>query len=98
MKDQILYRFYSSEGQLLYVGVTQDPPARFRDHRRQKEWWTMVAGITVETYEGRAAVMSAERRAIKIEHPKYNVQHNTDRKPGPVQGPVSRRLVWTCDA
>lgn len=95
MSDQVLYRFYSATGQLLYVGVTMNPPTRFKDHKRDKEWWSMVAGITVETYPDRAAVLDAECRAIKIEHPQYNVQHNS--RTTEIKKPVPTRLVWTCD-
>jgi hypothetical protein len=95
--SETLYRFYAKDGQLLYVGVTMNPPDRFKDHRHQKEWWPMVSGITMETYDSRAAVLDAERRAIKIEHPKYNVQHN-GRKPAATSEPTTRQLIWMCEA
>jgi predicted GIY-YIG superfamily endonuclease len=75
----VLYRFYSSTGQLLYTGITMNPPARFASHR-EKDWWTMVSGITVEHYDDRDQLIKAERRAIQIEHPVYNVVHNSKRK------------------
>jgi predicted GIY-YIG superfamily endonuclease len=74
--NHVLYRFFNATGQLLYIGITMNPPQRFRDHRESKEWWTEVAGITVENYPNRTALADAERRAIKVEHPLHNVTHN----------------------
>lgn len=76
----VLYRFYSATGQLLYVGITMNPPNRFKSHRDSKEWWGLVSGITVENYRSRKELMQAERRAIKVERPKYNIVHNKQQK------------------
>ena len=76
----VLYRFYSATGQLLYVGITMNPPRRFKGHSGDKEWWHLVSGITVETYSSRGELEAAERRAIQVERPKYNVIHNGERK------------------
>lgn len=81
----VLYRFYSATGQLLYVGITMSPPDRFKSHRDTKEWWAEVAGITVENYDSRGDLEKAERRAIQVERPLYNVVHNGNRKPRVVQ-------------
>lgn len=73
----VLYRFYSATGQLLYVGKTTDPPKRFRQHSRDKDWWDEVASITMaEKYDTEAELLAAERRAIQIERPKHNSVHN----------------------
>lgn len=71
-----LYRFYSSTGQLLYIGITMNPPARFKSHEGSKDWWSTVSGITVESYGDRTMLAAAERRAIQVEKPKYNIVHN----------------------
>lgn len=76
----VLYRFYSKTGQLLYVGITMNPPQRFRDHRDSKEWWDQVAGITVESYDTRKDLAEAEKRAIRVERPQHNIVHNDKRK------------------
>jgi predicted GIY-YIG superfamily endonuclease len=75
----VLYRFYTKTGQLLYVGITMNPPQRFKSHQNGKEWWSEVSGITVEHYESRLELQSAERRAIQVEKPRYNVVHNSGR-------------------
>ncbi|MEU4410701.1 GIY-YIG nuclease family protein [Streptosporangium sp. NPDC023963] len=71
-----LYRFYDATGVLLYVGITADPGVRFKKHRGDKEWWTEVANIRIEKLPTRAAVLDAERRAIREERPLWNVAHN----------------------
>ncbi len=72
----VLYRFYSATGQLLYVGITMNPPRRFKNHRDSKSWWDQVSGITVENYASRSELEQAERRAIQVERPLHNVVHN----------------------
>ena len=74
---QALYRFYGDDGALLYVGITASPPARFSQHGKSKSWWPEVRGISIEWYDGRDAVAAAEKRAIKVENPKYNVSRPT---------------------
>ena len=76
MTNHVLYRFFNSTGQLLYIGITMNPPQRFKEHRDSKDWWTEVAGITVENYPNRTALAEAERRAIKVERPRHNIAHN----------------------
>lgn len=71
-----LYRFYDASGVLLYVGITADPGARFKQHRNDKEWWTEVANIRIEKLPTRIAVLEAERTAIREERPLWNVTHN----------------------
>lgn len=70
---QYLYRFHAADGQLLYVGITQDPRARFLAHQADKPWWPEVHRITMELYPSRRAVELAERVAIRDEHPAHNV-------------------------
>lgn len=74
-RTHVLYRFYSATGQLLYIGITMNPPERFKSHRDSKEWWKLVSGITVENYLSREELAQAERRAIQVEHPLHNVVH-----------------------
>lgn len=53
-----------------------NPPDRFKSHRDTKAWWRLVSGITVENYDSREDLVKAERRAIKVESPLYNIVHN----------------------
>jgi predicted GIY-YIG superfamily endonuclease len=79
----VLYRFYSATGQLLYVGITMNPPRRLKEHRKSKDWWAEVAEITIENHDSRAAVADAERTAIQTEHPRYNIVHAKNDGPPP---------------
>lgn len=76
-----LYRFYDATGALLYVGITADPGARWRKHAHDKPWWHQVAHITLEAHPDRAAVLTAERAAIRRERPLHNIVHNRDAQP-----------------
>lgn len=75
-QEHSLYRFFGAGDVLLYVGLTVRLPTRLRDHQRGKAWWTEVERMTVQRYPGRPEVEEAERLAIMIERPKYNIQHN----------------------
>jgi predicted GIY-YIG superfamily endonuclease len=72
VKTHTLYRFFNAAGDLLYVGITNSPPRRFQQHKADKEWWSEVASITLAEYQSRAALMAAEREAVRNECPRYN--------------------------
>jgi hypothetical protein len=69
-----VYRCYSDLGELLYIGETGELGTRLASHA-QKLWFVQVRGITLEWYADEADALKAERRAIHVEHPKYNKQH-----------------------
>jgi hypothetical protein len=46
------------------------------EHRGDKPWFTLATKVTLEWFPDREAALEAEERAIKREHPVYNVQHN----------------------
>lgn len=71
-----LYRFLDTSGELLYVGVTNNPSRRFTQHGVSRDWWHEVETIRMERHESREAVLEAERAAIIAERPRYNVKHN----------------------
>ncbi|HMH94009.1 MAG TPA: hypothetical protein VK586_23385 [Streptosporangiaceae bacterium] len=78
-----VYRCYGDDGQLLYVGETGELGTRLASHA-QKLWFTQVRGITLEWYVDELDALNAERRAIHVEHPKYNVIHrNSAAMPAP---------------
>jgi hypothetical protein len=68
-----LYRCYGDQGHLLYVGSTGQLGRRLVSHMG-KVWFQQVRGITLEWYADELAARNAERRAIHVENPKYNVQ------------------------
>lgn len=74
MAKHALYRFYNDSGQLLYTGITNNPERRFTEHAKEKHWWTNVRGISIDWYDDRDSVLTAEKRAIRIENPLHNVR------------------------
>jgi len=94
-----VYRCYSDAGQLLYVGVTGRVGRRLGDHI-QKAWFSQVRGMTFEWHLDELDALNAERRAIHVEHPKYNVVHRNAavtlpaapvRQPGPARRAASKK-------
>lgn len=70
-----VYRFFSHDGELLYVGVTDSLGTRWRKHSKNKPWWNEVADTRIAWLDTRAEALAEETHAIKQERPKYNVVH-----------------------
>jgi len=68
-----LYRFFNAADELLYVGITGDPRARWAQHAAEKPWWPDVARHTVQWLPSRKAALDAEAAAIAAEAPLHNV-------------------------
>jgi predicted GIY-YIG superfamily endonuclease len=45
-----VYRFYDSDGVLLYVGLSCDLTERLRKHGSEKDWWVEIARVELEHY------------------------------------------------
>ncbi|WP_329368794.1 GIY-YIG nuclease family protein [Streptomyces sp. NBC_00669] len=67
-----LYRLHDEDAQLLYVGVTNDPKARFRQHARDKPWWPRVSTREIEWFDTREEALRVESQAIIRELPRHN--------------------------
>lgn len=69
-----VYRFYDDAKALLYVGITKDPIARFRDHERDsaETWWPSVRSWHVHWYDSRPEAAAIEVTAIHEEAPLFN--------------------------
>jgi|GEM_PF-4158190 len=76
--DTDLYRFFGSDDELLYIGISLHAAQRASRHAKEKTWWGEVDRMVIERFPDRASAMAAEADAIKIECPKYNVMHNGD--------------------
>lgn len=88
-----LYRFYDSQGTLLYVGISLGAAQRASQHRADKEWWPQVARMDVQHLGNvtRPEAEAIERQAIVDERPKHNVVHNR------CTAPARRNaLAWEC--
>jgi len=75
-----LYRFYDATGALLYIGITNSIPRRLGEHDERKPWFAHSVRATFEHHPSRAAALTAEKKAIKKERPKYNIVHNHGRR------------------
>ncbi|MEU1043897.1 GIY-YIG nuclease family protein [Streptomyces sp. NPDC005897] len=70
-----VYRLYARDGRLLYVGMTNNPDARFRFHALTKQWWHLVNKQDIEWHPNRSTARRNEARAIKDERPAHNAMH-----------------------
>lgn len=73
-----VYRMYSTDGTLLYIGCTYNVPVRLRGHIA---WLPQVASITLEWHANADEGLAAETRAIKAENPLYNVKDTPKARP-----------------
>lgn len=82
-----IYRCFDGDDELLYVGISKDPGARWEQHKVHSPWSKQVAMRTVEWLDTRQAAMQAERKAIYAEGPRYNQVHN--RRPATLAASVA---------
>lgn len=68
-----LYRFYDAHGMLLYVGITNSPGRRWQQHMEEKPWYPQVRHQAATWYGSEREARRIETRAIRAEHPKFNV-------------------------
>jgi predicted GIY-YIG superfamily endonuclease len=69
-----VYRLFSANDELLYVGITTDPYVRWRQHQRNKPWADEVTHYLLQRFAYPDLAAAAESRAISNEQPKYNVK------------------------
>jgi predicted GIY-YIG superfamily endonuclease len=69
-----VYRLFSSDGSLLYVGITWSAKARWAKHRAKKPWWSQVSLAQVECFDGEREALAAEMEAIRDERPRFNIR------------------------
>lgn len=83
-----LYKHYDSTGKLLYVGIANNVIKRLGCHRHSSEWHDQIARIDVTHYPSRQSALNAEREAIKLENPPYNITHSPTNKQKVREGAV----------
>jgi hypothetical protein len=71
----VLYRHYDVDGVLLYVGITESPEGRTREHARSSVWVRYAHHMTAEWFDSRDDAEAAERAAIRNEMPVFNIAH-----------------------
>jgi hypothetical protein len=67
-----LYRFYDSARERLYVGISNDPWRRWREHVLTASWYPQARHWTVSWYDSEHAARQAETKAIIGEFPRFN--------------------------
>jgi hypothetical protein len=67
-----LYRCFDRDGQLLYVGVSDNVDRRLRQHVVDKFWWGDVTKVTRMAFPRRIEALWAEWAVISTCHPIYN--------------------------
>ena len=66
------YRYFDSEGRLLYIGITKNLFDRQDAHQRTQPWWNEIAAASFTHFDSRDEALAYEARMIGIEFPKYN--------------------------
>lgn len=74
--NHVLYRFFNGADQLLYVGITNNPITRLKDHIKRSCWLRDATHVTLEHFPDRPSLEQAERTAIQNEHPRHNRIHS----------------------
>lgn len=75
-RECILYRWWRADGALLYVGKSISLFARISAHRGSSAFFSSAATMTIERFPNETELAEAEVRAIRDEHPLFNVMHN----------------------
>jgi predicted GIY-YIG superfamily endonuclease len=75
---ETLYRFFDEQGQLLYVGISNNWTQRLNQHYKDSTFFEKAKHITLSHYETRAEVEEAERKAIETEGALFNKKFNPD--------------------
>jgi predicted GIY-YIG superfamily endonuclease len=88
--NQYIYRLYASNDQLLYIGITNDPSRRFKDHANQARWYSLAVRHDTRRLDcDENEAKKVERNAIIKEKPLHNVIHNT-----PAEDKLTRSVLF----
>jgi hypothetical protein len=72
-----VYRLWTCEGTLLYVGNTGRIEDRILcEHSVDKDWFREAERASFEHYDSKEMAEAMERDAIRMEAPLFNVAHN----------------------
>lgn len=89
MTRTALYRHYNADGALLYVGISNSPIYRLRQHEASA-WFFNISNVSIEWHATERAARAAERKAIAVERPLHNRAHNPTGDVGAFIGAVGR--------
>jgi excinuclease UvrABC nuclease subunit len=76
-----LYRHFNKNGDLLYVGISNNALSRLSQHKNNASWFDNISRIEMESHPNREAALKAEKVAIRTEKPFFNISSTkgTDR-------------------
>jgi len=89
-----LYRHFDKDGVLLYVGVSLSVVQRLAQHRDHAHWFERITRVEMQASASRDEALAAERAAIQLERPLFNIQHSRLPKPEPVERPAPCPAPW----
>lgn len=72
-----LYRYFDNEDVLLYIGISDKPEKRRRQHCDKSAWYRFADHWSVEWYAHREDAARQEWEAIDIEEPLFNRMGST---------------------
>jgi predicted GIY-YIG superfamily endonuclease len=73
MAKTYVYKLWSADKVLLYVGISKSLMTRIDQHAKGKEWAEEIETVTAKAYPSRDSARAAEIQAIKAENPQYNI-------------------------
>lgn len=73
-----VYRFYSADEKLLYVGATSKGTDRLKSHYYGTGWWDEVAYAYFEHFPTKATALERERALIEECQPAHNKVYRFD--------------------
>lgn len=88
-----VYRMYSADGDLLYIGATTNLVNRLRSHFAgwpASPWTALVDRWTWECFDNELDAFRAEALAIAAEAPRFNTQHKVRAPRRPSAGRVAQ--------
>jgi predicted GIY-YIG superfamily endonuclease len=83
-----VYRCWADD-ELIYIGVTGNVARRMLQHSEKSEWHSLMTRMTTEPFPLRILAEAAERTAIRVEQPLFNVLG--------VDGRFNKRMSDDCD-
>jgi hypothetical protein len=81
LRPTYLYRWYDSEGVLIYIGISVSPRFRAEEHRSSAWWWQWADHMRAEPRPyPRFLAEALERWAVENEYPVFNGTHAQGRE------------------
>lgn len=82
--EAAVYYHFAADGDLLYVGCTTNPFARFGYHRSVSSWGRSVARIEIKWFDSHAEALEFEQAEIQKLNPPHNRLHTTRKRSVPL--------------